>query len=73
MAEFVYKEPEFRLSVRPLLSVLNFDIFITFTSLNRNIARSARTLPTAIVSLSLLQIPHTHPKSTTSGSTPDAA
>ena len=50
MVEFVYKEPEFR------LSDLNFDIFITFTSPNQNIARSARTLQTA--SLSLLQIPH---------------
>ena len=46
MVEFVYKESEFQ------LSVLDFDIFITFTSLNRNIARSARTLRTARLSLS---------------------
>ena len=44
LVEFVYKEPEFQ------LSVLDFDIFVTFTSPNQNIARSAHTLRTASLS-----------------------
>ena len=42
MVEFVYKGPEFQLSV-----------FITFTSLNQNIVCSTHTLRTASLSLSL--------------------